>query len=311
MSTTTPDQALEPAAAATAPPLRTRTFYWSLRRELWENRSIYLAPLITAGVVLLGLLIGVVNVPRHVVVEGTMAIDSSQRAMAVQIPFDAAAAVILVAAMVTGFFYCLGALYGERRDRTILFWKSLPVSDLTTVAAKATVPMVVLPIATYLVIIATHLVLLAASVPIMAANGFPAFLFWQELPLLRTWGVLALVLACLSLWYAPIWGWAFVISGWAKRVTFLWAVGPPLGLVVFEALAFHTHHVNDILHDRIAGGLDHLFATKLDVRGRVTANLDQLDVGRFFSTPGLWIGLIVAAAFFAIVVWQRRYRAPF
>jgi MYXO-CTERM domain-containing protein len=27
-------------------------------------------------------------------------------------------------------------------------------------------------------------------------------------------------------------------------------------------------------------------------------------------TPGLWVGLMVAAALFAAVVWQRRYRAP-
>ncbi|HEY1427263.1 MAG TPA: hypothetical protein VGF50_11370, partial [Caulobacteraceae bacterium] len=188
MSSLTQDSALEaaPAAAIGKP----RPLFWSVRRELWENRSIVVAPLATAAVVLFGLVLGAINLPQQVVIEGSLKMDAAQRANAAQIPFDVAAAVVMVAAFVTGFFYCLGALYGERRDRSILFWKSLPVSDLTTVAAKATVVLAILPIVTFLVVIATHVVLLAASIPLLAMHGLPTMLFWQQFPLVRTWAVL-------------------------------------------------------------------------------------------------------------------------
>ena len=281
-----------------------------MRRELWENRSIFIAPAVTAGIVLFGMLLGAINVPHHAIVIATT-LNAKDEATAVQIPFDAAAAIIMVASFVVGFFYCLGALYGERRDRTILFWKSLPVSDLTTVLAKAAVPLVVLPLVTYVVILATQLVLLLASTVILPSTGLPATLFWQQFPLFRTWAVLLLLLACASLWYAPLWGWLFLVSGWARRVTILWAIGPPLALDVFERLAFHTHYVGALISDRLNGGLSELFGTKLDARGSVTIDTDHLDVARFFASPGLWIGLLVAAALFAAVVWQRRYRSPF
>jgi ABC-2 type transport system permease protein len=310
MSTVTQDTPLAADAVPSAAVRKTRPFVWSVRRELWENRSIFIAPAVTAGIVLFGMLLGAINVPHHGVVMVT-GLDASDRAMAAQIPFDAAAAIIMIASFVVGFFYCLGALYGERRDRTILFWKSLPVSDLTTVIAKASVPLVVLPLVTYVVILATHLVLLLASTLILPSTGLPATLLWQQFPLLKTWAVLALLLACASLWYAPVWGWLFLVSGWARRVTILWAIGPPLALDIFERLAFHTHYVGELIAYRLNGGLTQLFGTKLDARGRVTIDTDHLDATRFFASPGLWIGLLVAAALFAAVVWQRRYRSPF
>jgi ABC-2 type transport system permease protein len=310
MSTVTQDTRLDADAAPGAAVARTRPFYWSVRRELWENRAIFVAPAVTAVIVLVGTVLGAINLPQRVTIMATT-LDARDQAMAAQIPFDVAAAIIMVASFVVGFFYCLGALHAERRDRTILFWKSLPVSDLTTIAAKATVPLVVLPLVTYVVIIATHLVLLVASLVLLPAHGLPASMIWQQFPILRTWGGLLLVLACLSLWNAPIWGWLFLVSGWAKRVTFLWAVGPPLALDVFERLALHTHYVGELINYRLTGGLGELFGTKLNAGGHQTLDTDHLDVAHFFSTPGLWIGLVVAAALFAAVVWQRRYRSPF
>ena len=303
-----PDAILDTPAAAEAPLARTRPFYWSVRREVWENGSIYVAPAIAAGVVLIGLLIGAINLPRNVM-QQVQTLAPADRAMAIAIPFDIAAAIVLVTSFVVGFFYCLGALHGERRERTILFWKSLPVSDLTTVAAKATVPMLVLPIVTFLVVVAMHLVMLIASTVMLPTAGLPATLLWLEVPLAETWFHLAVLLACMSLWYAPLWGWLLLVSGWAKRVTFLWAVGPPIALSVFEQLAFRTKYVDALIRYRLSGGLTELYAARFSGRGNVKFD-DHLDPAKFFSAPGLWIGLVVAAAFFAAVVWQRRYRTP-
>jgi len=286
---------------------KTRPFYWSVRRELWENRSIYVAPAATAAIVLAGLLIGAINLPHHHLV---VSMDDSSPGKAAGIPFEAAGAIILIASFVVGFFYCLGALQGERRDRTILFWKSLPVSDLTTVVAKAAIPLVVLPVVTFAVIVVTHLIILAASFVILPMVGFPANAMLTQFPLLTTWVDLIYLLICLSLWHAPIWGWLMLVSGWARRATFLWAVGPPIALTVFERLAFGTHYVDAILRDRFKGALTAAFGSTMDAKGHLHIDADHLDPLKFISSPGLWIGLIVAAGLFAAAVRQRRYRTP-
>ena len=136
----------------------TRPFYWSVRRELWENRSIYLAPLIVAGVVLFGFVISAFGLPRRR--RDALLLDPAQQRAAIEKPYDVAAMMIMFTAFIVGVFYCLDALHGERRDRSILFWKSLPVSDLTTVLSKAIIPLVVLPLLTFAIIVATQLIML-------------------------------------------------------------------------------------------------------------------------------------------------------
>ncbi len=286
---------------------RTRPFYWSVRRELWENRSIYMAPAAVAAVVLLGLLVGSINLHRAAHVLTTL--DASKRAIAMAVPFEGAAAIILVASFIVGFFYCLGALQSERRDRSILFWKSLPVSDLTTVLAKAALPLVVLPVVTFLVIVATQLIILAVSLAILPSIGLPATALWTQFPVLNSWLDLAYLLICLALWHAPIWGWLMLVSGWARRATFLWAVGPPLAIVIFERLAFGTGYVDALLRYRIKGGLTEAFTGPVGGSGAAIDSVHPDPIG-FLSSPGLWTGLIVAAGLFAAVVWQRRYRTP-
>src|SRR5258707_627362 len=121
-----------------------RPFYWSVRRELWENRSLYVAPLIVAVVVLFGFLISTIGMPERR--QGVLSLDPAHQRAMIGMPYDVAAMMLIFTAFIVGVFYCLDALHSERRDRSILFWKSLPVSDLTTVLSKASVPFVILPL---------------------------------------------------------------------------------------------------------------------------------------------------------------------
>src|SRR5256885_112160 len=118
-----------PVARSTTQPM-----YWSVLREIWENKSIHIAPAIVAAVILLGALISAGHLPERR--RSAMLLDEARRQAAIQLPYDIVAMIIIVTAFIVGFFYCLDALYGERRDRSILFWKSLPVSDLTAVFLK-------------------------------------------------------------------------------------------------------------------------------------------------------------------------------
>src|SRR5881397_3938055 len=146
----------------------TTTFNWSVRRELWENRSIYVAPLIAAVVALFGFLVSTFGMPERR--RGVLLLDPAQQWAMIGAPYDVAAMVLIFTAFIVGVFYCLDALHSERRDRSILFWKSLPVSDLTTVLSKASVPFVILPLIIFAIIVVTQMILLLSSTVVLLGN---------------------------------------------------------------------------------------------------------------------------------------------
>src|SRR5437867_6454504 len=145
---------------AGAPPskLPTRPFYWSLWRELWENHSIYIAPLIVAAVQVFGFAISVIGLAERR--RAVLLLDPGKQRAAIEVPYDVAAMMMLFTVFIVGVFYCLDALHGERRDRSILFWKSLPVSDLTTVLSKVTIPLMVLPVISFAIVVCVELIML-------------------------------------------------------------------------------------------------------------------------------------------------------
>jgi len=304
-------QSLNSQASAPAAMAHTRPLFWSVRRELWESRSIYLAPLAVAGVYLLGFLISLFWLPRSL--RGIAANHSLPPIIELAMPYSHAAMLLMATGLVVGFFYSLEALYGERRERTILFWKSLPVSDLTTVLSKAIIPLVVLPWVVFAITVALQLIMRLLSLVALFVTGQDAATAWTRLPLFQMELVSLYTLAVLALWHAPIYGWLLLVSGWARRATFLWAVLPPLAIAAVETIAFRTSYVGSLLRDRLIG-----FATlAFDLKDKNGVPIDahfiplaQLAPGRFLSNPGLWVGLIVASALLAAAVRLRRYREP-
>lgn len=295
-----PNQSQAPAVTSTRP------FYWSVWRELWENKSIYIAPAIVAGVILLGALISAGHLPGRR--RNAMLLDEMRRRAAIELPYNIVAMVLIVTAFIVGFFYCLDALYGERRDRSILFWKSLPVSDLTTILSKAVVPLVILPAIAFAIILVTQFVMLLISSVVLTPSGL-AGSTWENFNLFRESVVLLYGLAVIALWHAPIYGWALLVSGIARRAAFLWAVLPPLALAIFEKITFNTSYVWSMLKDRMFGAGDTAFHFQMH-RSISIDLLSQLTPGRFLATPGLWLGLLFAAGFVVAAVRLRRYRAP-
>jgi ABC-2 type transport system permease protein len=115
------------------------------------------------------------------------------------------------------------------------------------------------------------------------------------------------------LWHAPLYCWFLLVSGYARRATFLWAVFPPLAIAAVEYIAFHTSYVGSLLLDRLSGFAAGAFDLKDKNGVPVDAHfipLTQLAPGRFLSSPSLWVGLIVAVALLAAAVRLRRYREP-
>lgn len=304
------DAVLEPAVEAreTAPAARspTRPFYWSVRRELWEHRSIHLAPLGVGAFAVVALAIHGVTMPSHL--SGMLGNDPASPGSA-SITYTFAAMLMLATAFVTGVFYSLEALHGERRDRSMLFWKSLPVSDLTTVLAKASIPLVVLPLLTFAVVVAVQLAMLLLSAAVLLVQGQSAAPLWRELQLFRMWPALLYSLTAIALWHAPLHGFLLLVSGWARRTAALWAVLPLLAVGVLEKLTMDTAHVASWANYRLLGWYAEGFAGRTR-EGVPLDPLASLTPGRLLGAPGLWIGLAFAAVFLAAAVRLRRHREP-
>ncbi|CAN5157178.1 ABC transporter permease [soil metagenome] len=277
--------------------------FWSVRRELWEHRSLYVVPIVTAVLLLVGLVTGSA-------VMTTMMRNNpeahTRMGMEMDAPYALAAMVVLTAGFITSIAYCLDALYGERRNRSILFWKSLPVSDTRTVLAKMLIPLLVQPVIELVVIVVLQIVLLiASSITSIALEG-TALATWRDFPLGQSTLTLAYQLVIASLWYAPIYAWLLLISVWAKRAPFLWAALPPVAIGLLEMLIFGTSWFGNMLKLRLFG---------VEALGFVSGGskiradfVERIDPARFFSTPGLWVGLVFAAACLALATWLRRRR---
>jgi len=291
-----------------APPLSspTRPMYWSIRRELWENRSIYVAPVVTACIMLFGFFISTVTLPHRM--RAAIA-DPGKLHSVVATPYDTTAGLILVTAFLVGVFYCLDALYGERRDRSILFWKSLPVSDRTTVLAKAAIPLVVLPLLSYALILLTQLIILIINTIALLKSPSLLAALYQNLRFFQLSVALLYAIIAIALWHAPVYCWLLLVSGWAKRATFLWAVMPFLAIGVFTKVAFGSASFFTFLENRLVGWFNEAFIAPR----KGAPHLDPLAAmtpGTLLSTPSLWIGLIFAALFLAAAIRMRRYREP-
>ena len=270
---------------------RTRPLYWSVRRELWENRSLIIVPLIVAGVSLLGLLWHEMLPPHE---------------MPVDFEFNAPTVLLMAGAFVLGVVYCLDALHGERRDRSSLFWKSMPVSDTTTVLSKLAVPLVVLPLIVLVIILATQLVVLIVSMLLALGDAGRVTELWDAYSLLTRPPRLVYALLAAALWHAPIYAWLLLVSGWARRAPFVWALLPLAIAFVIEMFSFGTNLVPTLLGQRVFGWSHLAFANP----GHGMSFGTRPTPERFLASRDLWLGLVLAAVLVVAAIRLRRQRDP-
>jgi ABC-2 type transport system permease protein len=283
----------------------TRPMYWSVRRELWENRSIYIAPLAAAALFLFGFTISLTHFPARMRAAG---LDPARQHELMEQPYMFAAFLLMGITLVVAVFYCLDALYGERRDRSILFWKSLPVSDLTIVFSKAIIPIVLLPLITFAITVVLWFIMRVLSNAVLMGSGMGAAAHESHGSVLQMSLMLFYhLMAIHGLWYAPFYGWLLLVSAWARRAPFLWAALPPIAIAVFEKITFNTSYFAHMLGYRFGGGADNAGSKAM---GLSAALLTHTPPTQLFSNPGLWIGLALMAAFLVAAMRLRRHRDP-
>jgi len=307
-----------------------------VRREFWENRSLWLVPAVVAGILtVLSLYMVLAVIIGHPQPGGDMNGPVGMHFSMDNLPDFSNADDRAVTAFVRGstfflgfifstlmqivvFFYLIDSLYAERRDRSVLFWRSMPVSDARTVLAKLATALIAVTVITFAVTVAFQVVLLVLQLILGAYLGVHPFVV-LEYPgaFLLSWLLLAYALLVKALWYLPYYGWQMLASSWAKKVPFLWAVLVPLGIMFAEAWVFHTGHVAHVVFGHAANWMRLAFnfnpETVFQKGGDAAAVVDNAmgpgNVLQLLASPELWIGTALAAVFVYGAIWLRRNRA--
>jgi ABC-2 type transport system permease protein len=269
-----------------------------IRRELWEHRALWIVPLVVAALIVIAAMF------PHASIHFDRSDITSHKQGAMFALFHSALTIpqFLVLSILVPF-YLLDCLYAERKDRSILFWKALPVSDALTVLSKFMVALAIVPLGVYVLTILTDVAASGIIAVRFRQSDIPrSLLGWDTAIWLRTQAVILSALVLAMLWYAPLAAYLLLVSAWAKRNVILWATMPPLVAIILEKIAFGTTYVAIILGYRlngIWGTLDlqnRLSGDTHAVRGPVTATMGPL---RVLENPDLWLGLLLTV----VLVW--------
>jgi len=312
----------EDSARSAAPPAAkplTITLATLVRREFWEHRYLWIAPVVVEAVlIVLGAIVGHGNVhlPNDTDFSGWPNLQAQKVAAftILQWMLSVPACVVLVGVV---SWYALDCLYAERRDRSILFWKSLPVSDGLTVLSKALVAMLGAPLVSYVVALVGFLVFAGILALRVAAGGVPSVFSWDLLEWFRTELVMLILLVVAVLWYAPVVAAMMLLSVWARPNPFLWAFLAPIVAPLLERIALGTHYLSSFLHYRafdiwgtLAYGPAHGHINIITHHGLhpIGTLLDEFNIGAALTDIDLWLGVAASAVMLYAATRIRRYR---
>ena len=294
-----------------------------IRRELWEHRAIFVTPLVIGIVVTLGVMAMLV-LASGFAKELDMAIFGAQniagdneRRMVMTTFYLGTSWIFLIALAFLSVFYCLDSLYAERKDKSILFWRSLPVTDAETVISKLLTAVVVVPLIMCAGIFLTHLLnLVVTSIWVSSKGGSAGTLIWGSVPILDNWLATFIVIISTGIWMSPFIGWFLLVSAWTRRMPLLVAFMPIIVIPLLEWIVFRTRFFASAVADRgdnlpIFRDLDieRFFENEEWMHGMKELSLLQhLDIGKFVSHYETWIGIIVCGLFVTAAIYVRRYR---
>ncbi|TAM62325.1 MAG: hypothetical protein EPN49_04605 [Rhodanobacter sp.] len=315
-----------------------KTFYWLIKREFWENRGSFLwTPVITGGVFLLLSIMGIITAEvlgarhgiqigaggdlQHVIAQMDAG-DTSKVSLTLDIAMYSAMGLLSVVLGIVVFFYCLGALYDDRRDRSILFWKSLPVSDASTVLSKVVSATLLAPVIAVVAGIAVGMLQLLIVATTLSFHGVN---MWQLLILAHPFHVMFNLLGYIPLyflWALPSVGWLLLCSAWARNKPILWAVALPVatGLLVswFGLMGLFDLPTTWFWRNIVQRGLFSVFPGTGSVfghQGHIAVighpGMDFMDLGNTYqllASTNLWVGVVVGLGLLAGAIWFRRWR---
>lgn len=317
------------------------TFGWLVKREYWEHKGgFFWTPIWVSGIMLLLTLLGIITaqvfesrlhvnggIPWQQISERMSSGDFVHAGTGLDVAYIALAGLLCVVMFFVLFFYLLGALYDDRRDRSVLFWKSLPVSDTSTVLSKVAAATLLAPLIAFAIATAAYVVLLVLVgvwAMVHGINPLPAIgashtigLFWRLLLTIPLDAMIAL----------PTAGWLLFWSAYARSKPFLWAVLVPLfafiangwigvmGLPHLDKEFMLKDVIGRLLFGIMPGwwlndqnGERHLFRESMRNNEDIVSTFDPAQVYGLLATPGIWVGAVAGVALIAASVWLRRTR---
>ena len=223
----------------------------------------------------------------------------------------------VLAMWILTIFYCLDSLYAERKDKSILFWRSLPITDTETIVSKLLVAAFAIPLVTLAAVIVTQLAnLIIMSFWVNARGGSPGHLLWDFGAIFDIWGATLIFLIAVPLWLAPFIGWFLFVSAFTKRSPLLVAFLPIFVLPMLERMILGTKFLAKAIFVRsgqmpLFGDIDPrtIFDDdRFQLSTDAVSIMSVINLGKFLTSPSLWTGIIVCALFSAAAVYVRRYR---
>jgi ABC-2 type transport system permease protein len=302
------------------------------RREFWENKGAFrTTPLVIGGVYVALLLMSIFTTAHfdnelYTFREAIRALAGQPETFRSSHLYEVmigSSVLFTITLSIVVFFYLLGSLYDDRKDRSILFWKSLPASDGLTIASKLVAGMLVAPVMFWVVFVLTHIVMaLICSVMVISVGENPWTLFLSVADPLKAWSVVLLSYLAASIWFLPFYGWLLLVSAFAPRIPLLFAVLPPIVFAILQIwIDFLRTFTLDsslfgLIGEWIANSPAIMTAQVHDGRGEVALGVPTTEafdhsvtvaniLARLFSFEML-AGLAVAAVFLAGALWLRR-----
>ena len=244
-----------------------------IKRELLEHNTFWKVPLALIAIAILvklslsiGNLAIDIKLPSELQLDKT--IDDGVTAV-VKKSLSSMHFIIMLSMFIVSIFYALACLYDERKDDSVLFWRSLPISDTSTVLSKLAVAVIVVPI----VILACQLLV---SVIFLGFGGisYVGQYFAQSIP----------TMSKVVLWaMLPTISWCLFCSEVANKNPFMLAFLAPIVTIAVDKL-----FLNGIVSETL-------------IINRLT-NFSE------FAMLPLFIGFVISALFIALAVAKRKQR---
>lgn len=292
-----------------------------IKRELWEHRSLYLTPAVIALLMSLGTITGQATFSAFdqavdLALLGGGNLGDNERATAITAIMSGVSVFFVIGMWFLTIFYSLDALYTERKDRSILFWRSIPCTDFETVLSKILTALFVIPLLTFGFVVVTHLIVLVISSIWISFQGADAgHMIWSSAPLLDNWLATLVFLIAVPLWSSPFIGWFLFISAFTKRGPFMMAVLPLLILPMLEKILFGSTIVAEAFYIRAWQmplfndvDLTEFFDQDSNSMPEAISLLDTMNLSGFLTSGSLWMGVIVCGLFTTAAIYVRRYR---
>lgn len=317
-----------------------KAFLMLIRRELWEHRMVVAVPVVISLVTLVGVMLMLVlpgrlqsrmeldnrshfhmnmgegrtfDVQTQDVTVGQIVrlfdrLPADTKGLVINMGLHGMAASYLPLLAILMISYLLDCLYKERKDRSVLFWKSLPISDTHTVLAKLATGAVVVPLVTIAAIALTQvIVLVMASVVVLFSGASLWQSVWGPAEPLAIWITGLKLYGALALYYLPLMAWLLLAGSWARKLPFLHAVVPPVLLIIGERLFLGSNRFAEWLGTWLLQGFKVVEGSSV-TRYDHTLSFGVENIASFVFTPGVLGGLVIAAAMVAGAIRVRRWR---